>query len=207
MLTIILIWSLLLNPVDRYLIEYQEELNEIDPVLILALAHIETGGNGFQNDRMVIRLENHVLVAKCPLASSTFVYNPSEHWKDHYYKNSLSNEWHFTHNNQNSEYDALSVAKFLCGDSAYESVSMGMFQIMGIHYKKLGFPSAELMYSFMSESPERQIQVFNIMISKNSALRRAFQEYDYQTIQTIWNSGQKDFADKLHSTYLSMKSP
>lgn len=196
-------------PMEYTMIQYYNNqfkvYEDIDPLLLHALANIESDGQGFQNDRIKIRLENHILVARCETAKHTFKYNLSDTWRNHTFRSNdgtIKN----SHTSQENEYEALAIANFLCSDYAYQSMSMGVFQLMGFHFKTIGFNSAKLMYEYMSESPEREMQVFSRFLLKNERLYTAFIEQDFMTIALIWNSQQPNFAERLESEYTTLKA-
>lgn len=200
-----LILILMLNSTDLEIIKAQSLEQDIDSNLILALANIESNNNGFEENRMKIRLENHLLVQDCSIASKTFSFDRKANWKNHYFTDELGNKL-FTHKNQENEYKALSIAKFLCGDISYNSISMGMFQMLGKNYKEYGFPNSALMYSFLSESTERQLQVFFMYLNKNQELKQAFMNKDFNSIAKIWNSGNTNLPKLLANEYARIVS-
>lgn len=60
-------------------------------------------------------------------------------------------------NKQSTEYAAFNRAKAIDEANAYEAISMGMGQVMGYHYKRLGYTSAKTMYNGLSTGQLQQI--------------------------------------------------
>lgn len=85
------------------------------------------------------------------------------------------------------EHDRLFVAQMLHYDSAIESASWGLFQIMGFHWSTLGYSSAQHFMSAMSESEGAQLDAFVRFIKNDARLHRALIDRDWPRVAEIYN--------------------
>jgi len=182
---------------------FSQILPTIDPKLLQAIALVESDGDGWENGRPKIRFENHLFLEACEAANSYFsVGSPS--WTEH--KVWLAGVWTDVHESQANEYQALTIAKELCFAQAYESISIGTFQLHTVNYRLIGFRSAFLMYAFMSESPERELEVLQVFIRKNRTLEQAMLNHDFHAIAQVWNSGSPTWEQEFRLAYANLTS-
>jgi len=175
---------------------FQSILPDIPVRILRALAEVESNGKGWENDRPKIRFENHLFLDKCPDALGTFFVDRGvKRWTNHQFMTDEGIK--FTHESQETELKALNLAKNICFEAAFESISIGTFQLHTMHYKEIGFPSAFLMYAFMSESPERELEVLRKFIQITPGLKEALVAEDLEAIHQIWNSGNQAWLDRL----------
>lgn len=196
-----------MNQVDNHIIETYANKYGINPNLILAQAGIESSGNGFEDNRIKIRVELYPLSIVCPQILSIASYNTdvNNYTFDQTFVNNLG-ETVELHASQDNEYEFLSYAAFLCDDRAYQYTSYGMFQILGLHFKTIGFPNAKLMYNFMSESPERDIQVYFTLLSKYPTVIQAYRDLNFEAIARFYNSQSIGYADELQRRFIELES-
>lgn len=71
--------------------------------------------------------------------------------------------------------------------AAIESASWGMFQIMGMHWRHLKYPSAEAFYDAMCESEGKQLDAFVRFIKADASLWNAIKDKDWQRTARIYN--------------------
>lgn len=69
------------------------------------------------------------------------------------------------------EYSRLERAEKINKDAALESASWGLFQVMGYHWKSLGFNSVEDYVDFVSKNEKNQLIVFCKFITVNNLVR------------------------------------
>ena len=72
-------------------------------------------------------------------------------------------------------------------DSAVESASWGLFQIMGFHWRTLGYTSAEAFAAAMTESEGRQLDAFVRFIKADAGLHRALRSKDWSDFARRYN--------------------
>jgi len=140
-----------------------------DPAVMLAFIEVETGGKGFNADgKIMIQFEPHWFKKKAP-------YAPSGKWS----VNKVDV--------QSKEWIAFNDAFSKNRDAAMESTSIGLGQIMGFHWKRLGFKSVGEMWDFAKLSLEQQIWQIAKFIDTDSKLKFAIIDKDWLTIAKIYN--------------------
>lgn len=162
------------------------EMN-IDSAVLGAVIVVESGASGFVNDKVKIRFENHIFVRRAG-HSDLFSYSSEKAWKDHKFRRSVNESWEDVHvNGQSGEYNAFDFAKSLNKKAAYESISMGLGQIMGFNHSASGYSSAEEMYDGFNIGHKSQINGMISFIKANNAMVEALQKNDYETFVTRYN--------------------
>ncbi len=86
-----------------------------------------------------------------------------------------------------AEYTRLAKAEQIHTESALESCSWGAYQIMGFHWKLLGFDSVHAMVAKMKESERGQLECFVKFIKANPPLLKAIREDDWPTFARWYN--------------------
>jgi len=159
------------NKIDKSLTEddfkdFAKEFN-VELAAIKAVTEVESRGSGFLDDgRPIILFEGHVFWSQLNrkgLDSSelhaTRVKNVLyQSWTKKYYEGGTK------------EYNRLEKAAGMSDDqrvhdSAYASASWGLFQIMGFHYKSLGFSSVDHYVSTMYIHEREHLKAFGQFIS------------------------------------------
>jgi len=140
-----------------------------DTAVMLAFIAVETGGKGFNHDgKIMIQFEPHWFKKKAP-------YAPSGKW-------SLNKV-----EVQSKEWPAFNDAFVKNKDAAMESTSIGLGQIMGFHFRRLGFKTVGDMWNHAKKSLENQIWQIAKFIDTDSALKNAIKNKDWLTIAKIYN--------------------
>ena len=111
----------------------------------------------------------------------------------------INGKWNPIHASQSNEYEAFELAKSLNETAAYESISMGLPQIMGFNYLEIGYTSAKEMYNDLSLSEDNQLIAFGSFIAnyRSGNLLVAFQNRDFDQISSIYNNGSAAYSSKL----------
>lgn len=162
--------------------------NGYDYAAIKALISVESGGIGFalDTDKIIIQFEPAWFRKKSP-------YTPSRKW-------SLNGV-----ERQNGEWIAFNNAFHLNPDAAMESTSIGMMQVMGFHYKLLGFKTVGAMWDYARESEANQVDLAIRFIKSNPKLDKALKNRDWPTVAYYYNgSGYRKFNydKKLAAAYV-----
>lgn len=113
-----------------------QSLGDTDTKRIKAIGKVESAGSPYQNDGLVkILWERHYFYK---FVKRT-IYLPG--YKDHFLSNPKWGGYtsDFNKNGINDSWEKLSHAVCIDVDGALQSISIGKFQVMGIHYKKLGY--------------------------------------------------------------------
>ncbi|MBE0438291.1 MAG: DUF3380 domain-containing protein [Gammaproteobacteria bacterium] len=166
---------------------------------IKAVAEVESSGSGFFEDGSVaILFERHIMYrmlnskGKDPLV-----------WQDKY--PNIVNRVPGGYQGGIREHIRLDQAKSIHEPSALESASWGTYQIMGFHWRTLGYKNV---YDFVSEAKtkEGQLELFVKFIRSNRLLLEAIQTKDWEVFARIYNGpNHKDYDKKLLRAYITHK--
>lgn len=135
-----------------------------------AIVVVESGSQAFdeKTGKIIIQFEPHWFKRKSP-------YTPSGKW-------SLNGV-----ERQAAEWVAFNDAFRLNPTAAMESTSIGMMQVMGFHWKLLGFDSVGDMWDYAKESAENQLRLGLRFIASNKRMMYALQIGDYATFAYYYN--------------------
>lgn len=142
----------------------------IEYAALMAFISVESGGKGFINNRIVIQFEPSWFKKKAPFA-------PSGLW-------SLNKV-----ENQINEYKAFSNAFNKNKNAAMQSTSWGLGQIMGFHYKRLGFTSVDEMVDSFKRGEYEQVKGIVKFIATDGRLLKAIREKNWHLVATYYNGG------------------
>lgn len=148
--------------------------------VMLAFIEVETGGRGFYpaTGKIMIQFEPAWFRKKAP-------YAPSGKW--------TLNKVEV----QSKEWPAFNDAFAKNPDAAMESTSIGLGQIMGFHYKRLGFATVGEMWNHAKTSLMNQIWQIAKFIDTDRSLKQAIKDKDWFAIAKIYNgSGFMEIARK-----------
>lgn len=139
-----------------------------------AVDTVESNGNGFslKTGRIIIQFE-----------PSWFKRNKNDWLKDT--KNTL---WQSNRvSDQTEEWKAFNSAFASDPNAAMKSTSIGRMQVMGFHYKLLGFNTVGAMWDFAKQSEKNQLELGLRFISKNPKLDKAIKTGDAKTFAYYYN--------------------
>lgn len=148
--------------------------NKYEYAALKAVINVESSGHGFSlvTGRIVIQFE-----------PSWFKRKYSE-WK-------AATAGHIWHNNgvsdQLTEWKAFNDAFGISPDAAMQSTSIGMMQVMGFHYKLLGFKTVGEMWDYGKVSEANQVDLGIRFIKANVKLDKALREKDWPTFAYYYN--------------------
>lgn len=151
-----------------------------DPAALASFIEVESGGKGFDSStgKLLIQFEPHYFRKRVP-------YAPSGAWS----VNKVDV--------QKKEWTAFNNAFQIDQNSAMESTSIGLGQIMGSHWKRLGFKSVGEMWDHAKTSLENQVWQIAKFIETDKNLQVALKKPDWHKVATIYNgAGYKDIAKK-----------
>ncbi len=142
----------------------------LEAAALAAFIEVETGGRGFDSGtgKIMIQFEPSWFKKKAP-------YAPSGKWS----VNKVDV--------QRKEWDAFNDAYTKNPNAAMESTSIGLGQIMGFHYKRLGFASVGAMWDHAKKSLENQIWQICKFIETDDKLKYAIKTGDWFTVAKIYN--------------------
>lgn len=154
--------------------------SEIEPEMLRAFIATESGGKGFDSktQKPLIQFEPAWFKKKEP-------YAPSGAWS----VNKVDV--------QAKEWEAFNSAFKIDKNSAMESTSIGLPQIMGFHWKRLGYESVGAMWDDFKRGELAQIKALIRFIETDRRLIKAMLEKDWHMIAMIYNgSGYAALAHK-----------
>jgi hypothetical protein len=101
------------------------------------------------------------------------------------------------------QYDRMAIAMKLNLNAALESASWGRFQIMGWHWKDLGYASIQDFVAKMYSSERAQLEAFVTFVMNNAQLREAIIAKNWPLVARIYNgTGQvPQYAAELAADY------
>lgn len=157
----------------------------VEEAAVKAVASVESNGSGLIKDvsgNMVpkILFERHIMFRRLrdftPIKSKDMAakYPDIVNEKSGGYKGGLA------------EHERLQRAVLIDRTTALESASWGAFQIMGYHYKTLGYQSIQAFVNDMY-TEQGQLDAFVKFIKADSRLVKALKEKDWTTFARIFN--------------------
>lgn len=194
------------NEYGKYIYQKGSELG-ISPSAAAAVIYVESSGSGFGTDgRMTIRFEactfydlwgkeNAAEFSKyfqCNKPNDKFRTTPTDEFRDY-------------HGNHFKEWEAFELAQNLDEDSALKSISMGLAQIMGFNYDKIGYPSVKEMYDKMSQNVKSQLDALFSALSyrdgKGTSCLDGLKSSDYVAFARCYNAAGQDerYASEIES--------
>ena len=153
---------------EDQLLSLARELGDKDTKRIKAVAKVESGGSGwFETGRPKILYERHYFyrltkkVAKW--LSFGFISDPTAGG----YTNDVNKD------GINDSWNKLVKAAMINPDAAFQSVSVGKFQVMGAHYKMLGYSQPiDMVYAAVNSEYNHYAMLVNYI--KGNGMQKAF---------------------------------
>lgn len=139
---------------------------------LCAFAEVESGGDGFNSatGKIIIQFEPAWFKRKAP-------YAPSGAWS----VNKVER--------QTAEWLAFNNAFTLNQNAAMEATSIGFGQIMGFHYKRLGYATVGEMWDDAKKGLHRQVWQLCKFIKTDANLQKALNKKDWHTVAKLYNGG------------------
>ncbi len=147
-----------------------------------AIIEVETGGIGFEpvTGKILIQFEPAWFRKHVP-------YAPSGLWSANRVER------------QAAEWDAFNNAYAIDPEGAMKSTSIGMGQIMGFHYRRLGYATVGAMWDDAKKGIDRQIRQICLFLRSDKRLMEAIIKEDWTTFATIYNgTGFRELAKKYN---------
>lgn len=178
---------------DADLVQAAEKLG-VPVAAIRAFNEVESRGQGFMTDgRPAILFERHVFFERLeehnidPEPHAAKSPNICSQKRGGYYGGA-------------AEYTRLASAKMINTAAAYESASWGSFQIMGYHWKALGYESIDAFIEAMKRSEADHLAALVRFIEIDPALLAAIKSKKWATVARIYNG--PDFARHMYDKRL-----
>ena len=164
------------------IVKLQAKPFSLDWAAVMSFIEVETGGRGFdeKTGKIIIQFEPSWFKKKAP-------YAPSGLWS----VNKVDV--------QSREWEAFNDAFKKNPDAAMQATSIGLGQIMGFHYGRLGYNSVGEMWDDAKKGIDRQIWQICTFINTSSNLRMALRLRDWGMVARIYNgAGFRDIAKKYN---------
>ena len=153
-------------------------------LLFVPSNEVESKGSGFLPDgRPVILYERHIMRRQLKAHRLDYKALETKFTK-------LVNEKAGGYQGGANEHFRLNTACNIHRASALESCSWGLFQIMGYHWKTLGYDSAEHFVTLMGENEGNQLDAFVRFIKADPKLHDALKAQDWKTFARRYNGPQ-----------------
>ncbi|WP_080427614.1 N-acetylmuramidase family protein [Burkholderia ubonensis] len=167
---------------------------QVDIASIRAVNEVESHGAGFLPDgQPVILYERHVmyrqLVAAGMDAKALAVKYPA-----------LVNPKRGGYAGNAAEYARLANASQISTTCALEATSWGVFQIMGFHWKALGYPDVFAFVDAMKDSEAEQLEAFVRFILADNTLLAALRGRKWVKFAELYND--RAYAENLYDVKL-----
>lgn len=153
----------------------------VDVASVRAVTHVESRASGFLSDgRPVILFERHIMRRRlAELGRDVDLLQR--------YLPEIINGVPGGYKGGSAEHDRLYLAQQIDFDSAVESASWGLFQIMGFHWQVLGYESAKAFARAMNQSEGQQLDAFVRFIKADAGLHRALRSKDWADFAARYN--------------------
>lgn len=106
------------------------------------------------------------------------------------------------------EHERLAKAVLIDRECALQSASWGLFQIMGFHWKALGFTSVQEFINQQYRSEAGQLDTFVRFIQINPGMHKALKDKDWAKFARLYNGpdyAKNNYDTKLAAAYVSFK--
>lgn len=170
----------------------------VDLATVRAVTEVESRGIGFLLDgRPVILFERHIMFRRLagagrdPALLSRFLPTVINNTPGGYLGGA-------------DEHDRLYLARQIDQTSAIESASWGLFQIMGFHWERLGYASAESFECRMRESEGQQLDAFVRFIIANPQIHMALRKQEWAAFAAGYNGpafAKNSYDKRLEAAY------
>ena len=160
------------------MIDYQSAADQIgvEVAAVKAIAEVESSGRGFRDGLPIIRLEAHWFGKL-----TGYQFNDSHpHISCRAWTPSLAAR------NQGEAWEQFDEAAALDEGAAIQSTSWGAFQIMGFHWKALGYESSQAMREAMA-TDDGQLDAFVRFVTADAVLVDAARRHDWHAFAARYN--------------------
>ena len=169
----------------------------VTPAHVRAVAAVESKGAGFRADGLpVILFERHkmyrALVVKLGEQQANAL--AAKH-------SDIVSLVSGGYGPESTQHDRMGRAAAIDRTAALESASWGMFQIMGFHWRTLGYGSLQDFVNAMSRSEGDQLDAFVRFVRADPRLVRALQTADWATFARLYNG--PDYAKNQYDVKLA----
>lgn len=190
------------------LLEVLSKVLNIEPAIATSVLCVESSGKGFEDCRVIIRFENHVFWKywgknNALLFNGYFAFDKKKPWRGHVFKGK-NNVWVDFHKiGQQGEWEVFKFARDLNEKAAIDSISMGMPQIMGFNFGRVGYKSEQEMFDAFSTELRSQIIGLFDFVGIGTKMCIALQNKDFLTFAKLYNGpgNAEIYSNKIKTNY------
>lgn len=201
--------AVFVNAADELTETVKQDGLTVELAAVKAVYKVESNGKGFVGDQPKILFEGHVFWQRLKdlgLRPETLARGNEDilypKWTKEFYVGG------------GAEHGRLERAMAIHRDAALESASWGLFQIMGYHWKRLGYASIDEFVALMSEHESKQLDAFCRFINDKKdrsgrTLTRMLAEKDWSSFAYCYNGEgyrKNAYDDKLRDQYQRYKA-
>lgn len=175
----------------------------LNPLSLLAFLQVESGNSPFMGGLLTIRFEVHIFKRELnndSLFAKHFRFVPGN-YSEQYWRPSENEPWRNAHGLMNERHELLRFARSLNDTAALRSTGMGLGQVMGSNFQRVGFASPQVMFKLMSDphfGANAQLIAFINYILSDSRLEDAIQRRDWFTAVQLYNGiGQEAYYSSM----------
>lgn len=152
------------------------------PVAVMqAVSEVESNGVGFlSNGRPKILFERHVFFRQLAAYGYDSVHVSRQH-------PSIASSIPGGYIGGEKEHERLATAKGIDQTAAIESASWGRYQIMGFHWKRLGYPDINAFEKAMCASEEHHLEAFTAFICSDKGMHSALKAKNWARFAELYN--------------------
>ena len=192
------------------LLEVLSKVLNIEPATAASVLCVESNGKGFEDGRVIIRFENHIFWKYWGknhefLFNDHFAFDKKKPWTDHLFRGKLGDDlWKDFHKKgQQGEWEVFKFARDLDECCAIDSISMGMSQIMGFNFGRIGYKSEKEMFDTFSTEIRSQIIGLFDFIGIGTKMCSALQDKDFLTFAKLYNGpgNAEVYSNKIKTNY------
>lgn len=157
---------------------------DVPVAVVKAFAEVESKGDGFLPDgHPVILFERHIMYKR---TKAKFGFTRADAWVKQY-PNLINPKAGDYGKTSAQPWRMAQAADLIDRECALESASWGLFQIMGFHWKALGYPSLQAFVNAMYRSEAEQLEAFVRFIRINPAIHKALKARDWAAVAKGYN--------------------
>lgn len=182
---------------------------------VRAVVAVESGGHGYDEatSKIVIQFEPHWFKRRAPKEYLDYIHISQMMPDDRTpAQDEFLNNWKIVEANkvsgQASEWIAFNAAFKINPVAAMESTSIGLMQVMGFHWKALGFKSVGEMWDFAKVSEGNQLRLGLKLIRYTPKMYMSLKRLDFETFAFYYNGPKfRDFNyhTRLAKAYVQFK--
>lgn len=171
---------------------------------IYAVNEVESMGKGFlDNGKPVILFERHIMYRQ--LATARHAGDDTAELKRHADQLAAANPALVNpkpggYIGGTAEHQRLAMARLIDNTAALESASWGAFQIMGFHWRRLGYAGVQAFVAAMTADESQQLDAFTRFIETDPALHKALRSRKWAEFARLYNG--PDYLRNLYDTKL-----